>query len=130
GTTPPPAHAETGPLAYAWVAVPGFDLAGAIAGGGLRIDRLEAHSKSAHIRGHGRIATSGALALDLRASFPEIGDDPNLRRLVPNASGRLDAELRIGSEQIAKSKLRFEGRVVLRNLRYRVLRADSLTLIG
>jgi hypothetical protein len=130
GEEQPHLHAEIQPLLYDVIAVPGFALDAVIEDTGLRIDRIDARSRGARMTGRGRIEKSGAIALQLRASFPEIANDPNLARFFPEAHGRLDAELRVRTQQIGAAKLDFDGRIALSNLRYGMLSAKRLELRG
>ncbi len=130
GAEQPSLHAEVEPLLYGKLAIPGFSLDAVIEDTGLRIDRIDARSRNARILGHGRIEKTGAIAFDLTASFNDIGADPNLKRIVPDASGRLDVSLHVRTQQVGQAKLDFDGQLSLSNFRYGVIAAKRLTLRG
>lgn len=126
----PRLHAEVQPLLYQRFAIPGFDFDGAITDRGLRIDSLDARSEGARLEGHGTVDRDGAFDVQVRAHFADIGRDTNLRRLVPNASGSLDADVSVTTSGLAGDVLRADGVISMGNLRYESVKAKRLTLRG
>jgi hypothetical protein len=123
-------HLELEPLVYDRFAIPGFELDGTLGDEGVRIEALRARSKTASLEGGGTISKDGALDVRVRARFRNIGDDENLRRLVPNARGGLEADVSVRTAGLASDFLHAQGRVTLTGFVYEDIAAENLVLKG
>ncbi|MFI5307188.1 MAG: translocation/assembly module TamB domain-containing protein, partial [Polyangiales bacterium] len=123
-------HAEVEPLLYGTIAVPGLNFDATMEDTGLRIDRIDARSRGARISGRGHIDKSGAIALQMTAAFADIAADENLRRFMPDAHGRLTAELSVRTPSVGQAKLDFDGHLALDGFSYGAVSAKRLDLRG
>ena len=126
----PALHAQVEPLLYERFAIPGFDFDGALTDRGLRIDSLHAHSEGARLEGHGTVDHDGALDVQVKAHFADIGRDANMRRLVPDASGSLDANVAVTMSGVEGDVLHADGVISMGHMRYGGVRAKLLSLRG
>ena len=126
----PRLHFEIEPLLYDRFAIPGFELDGELLDEGLRIDAMRARSKTATLDGSGTISKEGALDVRLHARFRNIGDDENLKRLVPSARGGLDADVTVRTTGLESDFLDARGRVALTHFQYEDIAAERLVLSG
>jgi hypothetical protein len=112
-----------------WLA-PGVVVHGALTEDGVRIDGAEGRSPGTRVQASGQVGFDSSLDLRVRAHVADIGEDPNLQRMVDNAHGRLDADVRVQTAHLIDSHLHFAGRVALGGLRYGELSAERLVLQG
>jgi len=130
GRADPLLHATIEPTLFGEIAVPSFDVEGVMGDDGFHVTTMRARQRGATMSGHGTIGLDGATNLQIKARIPDIARDPNLRRMVPNARGSVDANLRIITPPAGGKRLDFRGRITLRNLRYGMMQADVVTLDG
>ncbi len=126
----PRVHAEIEPMAFGTVAVPRLVVDGTIGPDGIRVEKVKTEQRGGVITGRGRLDEDGALHFDLRADMADIARDPNLRKLLPGARGKLSADIRVSTPDLERGRMRFRGRVVLRDVRYGMMSADRLVLEG
>lgn len=131
GDSPPQLHARLQPTVMDRFPIPGFALDGELpAEGGLRITAIRATQRGAVVRGSGDVEADGAVRLRLTARIPDIGADPSLRRLVPNARGAANADLRMHLPADPARGLSVQGKLELRDLRYGALSATRVDIEG
>ncbi len=118
------------PLLYENVAIPAFEVEGVLSPEGIRVDKVWSQQGGSRVSGHGTVSLDGGMDLHLRASIPQMGRDRHIRRHVPGAEGRLDADVHVMTPSISRRAMRFQGRVLLRDLRYGPVSAKSLELKG
>lgn len=124
-------HARVEPTLFEELHIPGFELDGELLpDGGLRVTGLKARQRGAQLTGSGQIHADGSARMQLRALIPDIGADPNLRRLVPNARGRAEADLRLVVPAQIERGLDFQGTLTLGELRYGSFGVQRLRLTG
>jgi len=126
----PSVHIELEPLLYDRFAIPGFALDGALTDDGLRIDALSARSANATLTGGGSVSRDGALDIEMHARFRDIGSDENMKRLVPNVRGRLEANVTVRTTGLGTDFVHAQGRVALTGLVYEDVAAEKLVLDG
>ena len=126
----PKVAADIGPLRYWGIALPGFELRGALLDDRLVIDRLSARQRGAQLRASGWLGFDGPARLDVRARFDDVGSDPRLRGLVPNLQGALDARLQLTVRGHKRPQITLAGEVEMRRLRYHHVSAGRIVLQG
>lgn len=75
--------------------IPSLVAAGTIDPGGVRLDRVRAPYLRGDLAVRGDVRFGGPVELHVRGSVPDIGREPNLRRLVPGLHGAVATDSRV-----------------------------------
>lgn len=126
----PIVHLEVEPLLYDKVAVPAFELDGHLVEDGVRIDQIRATHVPGGLSGSGHLTWDGRVRGHVRANFPDIARDANLRRFVPDLKGALRAEIDLDVDPDRADNINFRGNLVLLDVVYGALSAKRLEISG
>lgn len=122
-------HAEVRPLSIEGYQIPGFTLDGLLQEDQIQLTRLHADLAGGGADVNGEIGFDGRLDVHVTARVPAIQNEPNLRRLAPDARGSAFVVLDVRADP-GFENLRFDGRLRLRGARYGTVRADTLDVAG
>jgi translocation and assembly module TamB len=96
----------------------------------LRIESLKLPYMRGQTRVRGRIGFDGASAVQVEASLPDVGDDPNVRRAAPSVRGRLRMDVTVRYAPARKQQLALDGKLSVRGLSSALMQAKRLVLKG
>lgn len=126
----PQVELQIEPLVYDTIALPAFRVRGAIEPTLFRIEELTARDGGRSISGSGQVGYDGSLKVAARVAIADIGREPNIQRQAPGASGALEADISLAMPNRDGRRIDFQGRIILRDLRYGLLVAQRLELSG
>ncbi len=122
-------HAEVRPLTIEGYQIPAFTLDGLLQEDQLALTRLHADLVDGGADINGEIGFDGRVDVHVTARIANLQDEPNLRRLAPDARGSAFAVLDVRADP-GFENLRFDGRLRLRGARYGNVRAETLDVSG
>jgi len=123
-------HVENEPFRIGDFSIPAATTDAHILEESLQIDALEAEPGGGRLRADGSVGFDGSLDVNVRATLPQVADEANVRRLVPELRGSLDADLQIRADAEV-ANLTVDGRASAGRLRYgQSVAADSVTVRG
>jgi len=126
----PIVHLEVEPLLYDKVAVPAFEMDGHLVDDGVRVDQIRATHVPGGLSGSGHLAWDGRVRGHVRANFPDIARDANLRRFIPDLHGALRADLDLDVDPARADDINFRGNLVFTDVVYGALSAKRLEISG
>lgn len=126
----PRVHVSLEPMQLQKLAIPAFELHGALGADGLRVSALDVKRGQGSLRGSGAVRTDGSLDLRVRAQVPAVERDPDLKDLLPGLKGQMEVDVRVVTPLVGKRKLDFRGRIVLYNVRYMAVSARRVVISG
>ena len=119
-------HAEMGSTTVAGLSIPSFQADGVLLDDAFVLEKVNARASGSRLHGSGRLSFDGPANFQVAAHFDDIRHDVNLRRLVPDASGSLDADLRLATPNLGEVPMDIQGELTSDNLRYSGLAASHL----
>ncbi len=122
-------RAELSPATVNNIAVPGFTMDAVLEDDAIVVTDLDATHAGGETLARGRIGFDGSMDVHVSTELPNIGADPNVRRVAPDARGSLSGEVDLRADAGGEN-LAVDARLAMRGVRYGAVRADRLTVRG